>query len=524
MRRTLAILWLLVSAALRISFLERLSSVRGRDAPRTERLWRREALRVRRAAERHGGLLVKLGQFLSTRADVLPQAFTQELGALRDVVPPAPWPEIERVLEAAYGRPPKEVFRQIEETATAAASLAQVHFAVLPDGRACALKILRPGITEVVRRDLDATYVAARFLQRFTSIGQRADILAIWHEFAEVTLQELDLLGEAERARRFRRAFQHEPHVRAPKIYTAWTRPGVLVMERVGGVKPDDLASLRALGISPSRLARRLTDSYMKQWLVDGFFHADPHPGNLFVQPDGAIVYVDFGMMAEVRPEDRKALRKLVLGVAMRDGQAMAEAVEELGFLRPGADRQRLKASLVTLTDVLVARGAGPAKEEEAQRFVREIQAFLFEGPFQIPARYTFLGRAFGILAGLVALLAPQENFVEMLVRSAEKYAYQDASLVGEVLQQAEARLLRPLRQTLRVLEQLDNGTLTLPVDMAALRQELTRLERGQRRVVAAVLAGFAALLAGLPNDLSSFVHHVFWIVALLLACLSLLA
>jgi predicted unusual protein kinase regulating ubiquinone biosynthesis (AarF/ABC1/UbiB family) len=495
LRRTIAIVWLLVGATLRLSLLQRLP-FGDRDGGRLRRAWRAEGRRMRRAAERYGGLLVKLGQFLSTRADVLPREFTQELGRLRDVVPPAPWEEVEPLLRRAYGGEFEAFFPSVEREPRASASLAQVHFATLADGRPCALKILRPGIAEVVRRDLDATHVAAEILQRFTPVGDTADIRAIWREFAEVTLQEIDLIGEMRRAVRFRRAFRDDPHVGAPKVFRHLTRPGVLVMERVGGVKPDDVESLRGIGVSPRLVARRLTDSYMKQWLVDGFFHADPHPGNIFVQPGGRLVYVDFGMMAEVRPDDRRALRKLVLGVALRDGQAMAEAIEELGFLRPGADRQRLRRSLVLLTETLVAHGSGRQKEIEAQRFVREVQEFLFEGPFQIPARYTFLGRAFGILAGLVAVLDPDENFTELLVRSAEKYAYEDGELMPEALRQLVQRFTRPVRQALRVLDELDNGTLRLPVDASDLREELRRLARGQRRTVWAMLTAVSALTA----------------------------
>jgi predicted unusual protein kinase regulating ubiquinone biosynthesis (AarF/ABC1/UbiB family) len=516
--RSLVVLRLLLGMALRISLLERLPHLPGDEKERWERLWRQEGRRMRRAAERHGGLLVKLGQFLSTRADVLPQPFTQELGTLQDVVPPAPWADIEAILTKAYGAPPDAVFRSVEHEAHAAASLAQVHFAVLPDGRPCALKILRPGITALVQRDLNATHLAARVLQHFGTLGSRFDIVAIWREFAEVTLQELDLPGEAERAKRFRKAFARTRWVRAPKLYDPWTRPQVLAMERVGGVKPDDLEGLKAIGVAPRKVAERLTDSYMKQWLVDGFFHADPHPGNLFVQADGTLVYVDFGMMGEVREQDRLALRKLVLGVAMRDGETMAEAVDELGFLRPGADHRRLKTSLALLVNRLFEHGAGLQKGEEAARFAREIEDFIFEGPFQIPARYTFLGRAFGILAGQVALLAPEENFVDLLVRSAERYAYSDASLVREALTHVGRRIGKPVRQALRVLEELDNGTLMLPLDVVALRKETRQLARGQRRVALAILAGAAALLAVLPDTLLVWERHLSFVVACLLA------
>jgi predicted unusual protein kinase regulating ubiquinone biosynthesis (AarF/ABC1/UbiB family) len=509
LRRTLGLLLLLAGSGLRLYLLEHLPY--GSEAARQRRLralWRAEGRRMRRAALRRGGLLIKLGQFLSTRADVLPQEFLEELGSLQDVVPPAPWPAVRQVLTASYGD--ELPFRRLAEEAHASASLAQVHFGELPDGTPCAVKILRPGIAEAVKADLDATYVAARFLQRHTAFGRRFDVLAIWREFADVTLAELDLPGEAERAERFRRLFRHDPWVRAPKVHREWTRPMVLVMSRVGGLKLDDVDGLRRAGLEPAAVARRLVDSYMQQWLVHGFFHADPHPGNVFVEPDGGLVYVDFGMMAEVRPRDRAALQKLVLAVGARDAEMMAEAVAELGFLRPGADPRRLKAALAHLVAELFRHGAAPdaVRGQEAEAFVREIQEFLFQGPFQLPARYTFLGRALGILAGLVARLAPEENFVELLVHAAERHAEVDAGAVGRAVAQLRRSVLRPLRQALHLLEGLDDGTVRLPVDLDPVREEIRRAERLQRKVVYAVLSGFAALLAAGANTLTPWEHH----------------
>ncbi len=388
----------------------------------------RVAARIRRTAVHLGGLIVKVGQFLSTRADLLPEAFTHELTELQDVVPAVPWPEIAARLEAAYGRPADEVFAAIETTPLAAASLAQVYAAVLPDGRRVAVKVLRPGIDALVDADLRALRIAAKAAHRWTTWGRRFDLLAVHTEIDAVSRQELDLFGEAERAVRFARNFVDTRWVAAPEIHSEWSRPGVLVMECITGLRIDDLAALGAAGIDPQRLGRRLLRSSMKQFLEDGFYHADPHPGNLFVRPDGTIVYVDFGMMGQVGPEDRVHLRRLVLGLFKRDVDEVLDATLALGFVRPGTDRAPLRRALAFAVDqVLGVSKVVPGTPAFAQ-FAAEMRDFLYAHPFQLQARYTMLGRSIGILAGIVERLCPDDNFFLLLVEAALRFLHSDAT------------------------------------------------------------------------------------------------
>ncbi len=502
--RTAVVLRLAAGAAARAIWLARVTS-RFRDEEeqrKAERaLWAAEGRRLRVAASRQGGMLIKLGQFLSTRADVLPEEFTQELGELQDVVPPISWGAVDAVLREAYGsRYVPDVFSDVAREPSASASLAQVHRARLQGGGEVAVKVLRPGIGSSVRIDLDAVRIAVGWAVRWTSWGKRFDLMAIWQEMRDVTEQELDVFGEASRAERFAENFKDEPMIGAPRIYKDLTRPGVLVMQFIEGMKPDQITELDQAGIDRKKLANLLIRSYMKQWLVDGFFHADPHPGNLFVQPNGGIVYVDFGMMGEMRPKDQAALRKLVRGIIAKNLDDAVAGLVELGFVRPTADLEKLRRAFGYLLDRMLGTTFYRASGPEVEAFVREIRDFLYEQPFQIPARYTFLGRALGILSGIVAGLAPGENFVRMLMDGAGRYTA--GTLPGggsrDVVQGVLRRAVEPLQQALRILQRLDRNEYRVPIDFEPLRKELARGRNALRALTYVTVGGFAALSAAL--------------------------
>ncbi|MDA8346683.1 MAG: AarF/UbiB family protein [Thermaerobacter sp.] len=521
--RTAVVLRLALGAALRAIWLARVSG-RFRDADeqrKAERaLWAAEGRRLRIAAARQGGMLIKLGQFLSTRADVLPEEFTQELGELQDVVPPVSWGQVEAVLREAYGsRYVPDVFKAVSETPTASASLAQVHRGQLIDGRQVAIKVLRPGIGRSVRIDLDAVRIAVAWAVRWTSWGRRFDLMAIWQELRDVTEQELDVWGEAARAERFAQNFKDDPLVGAPRIYQDLTRPGVLVMQFVEGLKPDQITELDKAGIDRKKLAALLISSYMKQWLVDGFFHADPHPGNLFVQSDGGLIYVDFGMMGEMRPQDQEALRKLVRGIIAKNLDDAVDGLVDLGFVRPTADLAKLRRAFGFLLDRMLGTTFYRASGPEVEAFVREIRDFLYEQPFQIPARYTFLGRALGILSGIVAGLAPGDNFVRLLIDGARKYAAGTLPGAGarDVVQGVLRRALEPLQQALRLLQRLDRQEFRVPIDFEPLRKELARGRNALRSLTYVTIGGFAALSAALVGGSLPFWRDV--LVAVAVVC-----
>lgn len=487
-------------------------------------LWRSEGARLRRKAIRLGGLLIKLGQFLSARADVLPEAFTSELGSLQDVVPPVPWRLVHKSLRRAYGNSFPTIFETFEHTPIAAASLAQVYRAKTGDRRV-AVKVLRPGIEGIVATDLSAVRIAAVWATRLTSWGKRFDLVAVWEDLASITLEELDLKGEAERAQRFKDNFKDEPEIGAPEILLPLVRTRVLVMEEVSGIKPDDVDSLKASGIDQRELAKLLVKSYMKQWLVDGFFHADPHPGNIFVQPNGSVVYVDFGMMGVVQPEDRAALQKLVSGVIVQDMDSAVSALEDLGFLRPASDRSRLRRTVGALVSRLMSAGppmpTGWEASPEAEALARDIRYFLHDNTLQLPVRYAFLGRALGILAGLVARLTPEEPFVRMMASGAQRYIRVEGQDVQNSMRSVLRRLSQVPGKLLQLLEDAESGSLRVRVENTDLIEELKADRRSRRALVLMMMAGFSTFLAafghlGVPGAPAAWVlGAVFAILAL---------
>ena len=254
----------------------------GRSA---EKRWQRLAHRFRLLAVDLGGVLIKLGQFLSVRVDVLPLAVTSELAGLQDEVPAARWPDIQAVVEAEYSQPLDRVFRWFSPQSEAAASLAQVHHAQLLTGDRVMIKVQRPRIEILVETDLQAIRTAIRWLKRHRPIRQRVNLDRLYEEFARTTRNELDFVAEGQNAECLAQLFADDPGVRIPKIYAASSTRRVLIMEDVADIKIDDFAAIERAGIDRQQVARRLFDTYLQQVFVFNFVHADPHPGNLFIQP-----------------------------------------------------------------------------------------------------------------------------------------------------------------------------------------------------------------------------------------------
>ncbi|MBX6351605.1 MAG: AarF/ABC1/UbiB kinase family protein, partial [Clostridia bacterium] len=464
--RSLAVLWL--AAQVGWSFWR--ASRRARRLPPPERqafmagVYRREGARLRRASLRLAGLIIKVGQFLSTRVDVLPGEFVQELAELQDLVPPAPWPRVRERLAHAYGRWPIPDFAEIEPTAVAAASLAQVHRGWLaspgpgaradaagaragapgaraeapdapteepdargesPDGASAtrgpmvAVKIWRPGIERLVETDLGTLRTVAGFVARHTAWGRRIDLMALFGEFEATTREELDAFHEADRALEFRRNVSERVGIGAPAVFRELTRPGVLVMEFVEGERIDAPGALARAGLRGRELADRLTHEYLRQLLWDGLFHADPHPGNLILQPDGTLVFVDFGMMGRLGPADREGVALLLRSLFTGDWVGVSEAFVRLDFLRPGADLRQIRDRLRGLLEPALEEALN-ARRLDVFRILHQVETALYELPVQIPARFAFLGRALGMVMGLATRLNPEEPFEQQFRRAVE--------------------------------------------------------------------------------------------------------
>lgn len=375
------------------------------------------AIRFRETALKMGGLIIKVGQFLSARTDILPVAFTRELAHLQDQVPPAAWAEVRELMSREWGRPPEEIFDLIEAVPVAAASLGQVHRAVLTDGREVAVKVQRPDIERLAVIDLSALGVVMRLLERTTRVGRRINAHRLFQEFRGLVEHELDYQQESRYLERFRQNFADDAEVVVPAVIDGLTQKRVFVMEYVRGVKVTDLEALRRQGVSPPDVGNRLIRAYLKQIVVDGFVQLDPHPGNFFVDETGRLIFIDFGMMGEIVREDLDGVVQLLQGILAKNADLVVQAIDTLGFVRPNASFRLLRRAITFMLDRLSGVPLRPGPQMD--RAVTEFQDFLYQEPLEFPARYMFLGRAIGMLFGLVSGLNPTLDWLELLKKEA---------------------------------------------------------------------------------------------------------
>jgi predicted unusual protein kinase regulating ubiquinone biosynthesis (AarF/ABC1/UbiB family) len=490
-------------------------SARGRPA-RLQRI----AQRFHVLAVELGGLMIKVGQFMSSRLDVLPPEITTELEGLQDEVPPVAFPAIRALAEAELGVPLGRAFSSIEESPLAAASLGQVHRARLSDADAAetglldvVVKIQRPGIEKVIDVDLRALRRVAGWLSRVRLVSDRVDLPILVEEFALTSLEEIDYLHEAANAERFADDFADDDRVGVPRLVWERTTRRVLTMEDVTAIKINDVDGLRAAGINPSEVANEFAGVMFDQLFVHGYFHADPHPGNIFVTPlSGAgklradskrtwkFTFVDFGMMGEVPERLRQGLRKLLIAAASRDGKGMVDGIRAVGVLLPSADTAELERAMTKL----FSRFGGMGFAELQKVDPREFRAFAIEFgdvvrslPFQLPENFLLIVRAMSLTSGMCSSLDPAFNIWNAVEPySAQLIRAEGGSVVQDFAKQAwsTAGIIARLPQRIdSLITRIDEGTIT--VQTPRLDRRLASIERGIRQAIAAVI--FAALLIG---------------------------
>ncbi len=463
------------------------------------------ARRYRKLAVGLGGMWIKVGQFLSARVDVLPEYITSELEDLQDEVPAERADLMLAMIEAEFGEAATEIYARFDPEPLASASLGQAHRAELPTGEAVVVKVQRPGIEEIIRVDLRAFQIALNWLKRFRAVTRRADLDALFDEFSTTLWAELDYLAEAENARAFGEMFAQDPDVRIPEVYEKFTTRRVLTLEDVYFIKISDHASIEAAGVDLSDVAERLFQTYLRQIFIEGFFHADPHPGNLFVEPLEAgnwrLVFVDFGMVGRLTPRAKEGLRDLAVGVGTRDLDRMIQAYQTLEILLPEADLERVKQAEAVVFERFWGRSMRELREmhpREMRQFSRQFRDVLYEMPFQVPADLIFLGRCIGILSGMCTGLNPDFNVFEGLTPLARQFVAEEGGDWLEVLLQwleREGRALASLPSRLdSMLMKIERGEMTVTAKAAPeLDHSLERLSRAINRLVAALV--FTVLL-----------------------------
>jgi predicted unusual protein kinase regulating ubiquinone biosynthesis (AarF/ABC1/UbiB family) len=475
--------------------------------PNVEAL-RKVAVTFRQTALALGGLLIKLGQFLSARADLLPQVALQELTLLQDEVTAVPFRYVVTAIEQEFGRPLNELYSYVEEKPTAAASLGQVHRAKLPTGEDVAVKVQRPLIYRLVRADLGALrFVIWVITHIYRNANKFIDLNALYREFSRTVYEELDYMAEGRNAERFARMFADDPTVKVPKIYWDYSKRRVLTLEWIDGIKISNYPAIEAAGLNRKQIADRTISSYFKQILEEGFFHADPHPGNLFVQPgpNGPIIaFVDFGMMGTVSRSLKRGLRKCFFAVAGKDARGLIEGMDELGFIGPGGDLGALEKAADLMLGQFYGRSMAEARAVEPGEVFDEIDELLYNQPFRLPYQFIFFGRMMGILIGLATGLAPEFNFTEVALPYARAFMTNNnggsaASSIGGLLgisREDILPLVRSLvalpRQTEQVMARLERGDLRLAINTEPMEGSMRRVERSVNRLNYTVIFVFS--------------------------------
>lgn len=502
------ILWFFGTAILSIIgwdiLLPRLGLRRWSRQTRSRRM-RSLAVRFRALAVQMGGVMIKVGQFLSARLDVLPPEITDELAGLQDEVRPETFEAIRDVFEAEMHASLQTVFAEFDPVPLASASIGQVHQARLfGDGQTVVVKIQRPAIEAIVETDLSALRVVTRWINYYPPIRKRANIPALLAEFSRSLAEEIDYLNEGSNAEKFAANFAGQAGICVPKVFWDYTTRRVLTLEEIRAIKITDYVSLEAAGINRAEVAERLLDTYLQQIFEDKFFHADPHPGNLFVLPaenaaeDGSawqLVFVDFGMTGTVKPNQLTALREILIAVVTQDVPRLLKAYQMMGVLLPGADLDLLEKATQRVfeqfwgksTTEIVSLG-----QEEAAAFAAEFSDLLYEMPFQVPENIILLGRCLSILSGICTGLNPDFNIWKSVMPYARRLMDADKGGSGgqNVIVQEALNFLRVLLalpgRTNALLQRIEQGR--LEVQIPEVRVHVHILERRINRLTGAIV------------------------------------
>ena len=516
-------------------FLPRIGLASVAARTRSKRM-RRFAQRFHALAVDLGGLMIKVGQFMSSRLDVLPPEITTELEGLQDEVPAVPFPQIRALAEAELGVPLETAFSSVDEVPVAAASLGQAHRAVLTAETAehsglsaVVLKVQRPGIDAIVDVDLAALRRVGRWLTHVRLVSDRVDAPALVEEFATTSMEEIDYLHEAANSERFAEEFAGDPRVAVPAVAWERTTRRVLTLEDVTAIKITDAESLRAAGIDPALVAPVFAEVMFDQLFTNGFFHADPHPGNIFVTPDPDaagerpwhLTFVDFGMMGEVPPGTRKGLRKLLIAAASRDGKGLVDAIQDVGVLLPTADTAQLERAMTHLFGRFGGMGFAELREvdpREFREFAVEFGDVVRSLPFQLPENFLLIIRAMSLTSGVCSALDPAFNLWD----SVEPYAQQlirdeRGNLVQDVAQQALEiagiawRLPKRLDSLVTRVEEGD-----VAVSTPRLEQRVGRVEKAVRRLAAAVVFGGVVIAGAIVHTTDAVLGTVLLVASLI--------
>ena len=486
---------------------------------RLSQLHRRKAQQLRETALRLKGVLIKIGQFMSTRVDLLPPEYTQELALLQDQVPPQDFQKIGHRIQQELGKDLSKAFSRFDEEPIAAASLGQVHEARLNDGRRVAVKVQYLGIEEIVKTDLRAIRWVTLILQwRFKKV--RFNLL--YKEFSRLLKEELNYIQEGRNADLFGKNFEDDPRIIVPKVIWEYTTPHVLTLEFVEGIKINDLDGLLNQEMDTKSIAQLLVESYMRQILQHRFFHGDPHPGNIFVQPGPRLVFVDFGLVQHISPSIDKAIKQTVMAIIQRDTEGIIQGLMDLGFLVRTDNPSDLEQVASYFMDKYRNMSPKEFGDITVANVAEDLSKLMRVYPFlQIPNHFILFARTAGMLNGINMGLDPDLNMVELAKPFAQEYIKEDKDWVENFLIQGKewgSTLYHLPRQLEDFLKQARRGEFKTKMTSEDVTGVLGKIYKLGLRLVLALLAFLFILLPAFTQDhFSQQIQTIFGLVGVIL-------
>jgi len=477
-----------------------------------------------------GPTFIKIGQALSTRADLLPLEYVSALGQLQDRVPQFSTAEAIAIVESELGNSIHTLYRDFDHFPIASASVGQVHKARLHTGEDVVVKVQRPGLETLFNLDFEVLHRLLRFFYRYVPWTRKYELEAIYHEFFNLLYQEIDYVHEGKNADRFRQSFIGYPRIIVPKIYWRYSTKKVLTLEYLPGIKIDDRQTIEACGINPKEIIQLGICCYLKQMLQDGFFQSDPHPGNMAVSQDGSLIFYDFGTMTEVKSIAKDQMVKTFFAILRKDTDEVVNTLTYMGLIEPMADMTPVRRLITFILDKFTEK---PIEIQAFDQMRSEIYLMFEQQPFRLPAQMTFILKSLTTLDGIARTLDPEYNllaaskpFIKSLVVSKEG----KGNVVGELARQARNFIKHRLQQPstaevlIRRLEaRIEQGELEVRVRSVESDRTLKRINLAIKSLIYACLTGFT-LLSGtvlLSASYSSWAIAVFTLSGL--SCLILL-
>jgi ubiquinone biosynthesis protein len=461
-----------------------------------------DPVRIRRALEDLGPSFIKLGQLMSTRADVFPPDYIEEFSKLQDSVPPVPFEDIQRLIESELKQSLNQLFKDIDPTSLAAASVAQVHAAHLHSGEKVAVKVIRPGIEKRIRSDIQLMYYfAARFEKRY-DLGRVLGLVNLVKEFERTIFRELDMLTEGGNIERFAQSFKKIDEIHIPRVYWPYTAKSILVMEHIEGIKMDNVAEIKRCGIDPKEVAMIGLRSFSRQLMAAGIFHADPHPGNTIVMYDGRVGLVDFGIVGYLDEETMLQIAHLFLGYAEHDYDMVMEAFEATGLI--DAETMDLKQFRIDLKDMSEPFYGRSLRTISAKNVYDQIMRLIFKYRILMPRNLLLLLKTFIQTESLGKILGSDASLLEVTRPYARKLVnegYEAQKLLKTFGQdmKSTAGILRMIPKfTHDILKGISRGLPELEIKHGGLESAFKKFESGLNRLTLGLVISASLIAASL--------------------------